>query len=149
MFSKQLASTNLAAVDSLHSLAEIVLDSAQRLNDLNLKVVRSALENAASGTAALLAAKDVSSAIKAQSELLPHAMERGFSYPLSTYALSSEVQQKLQRLAYDNLRRLQTNAVGFFEKNASSFPESYESAMDALRKIIASSKASTPVKTRG
>lgn len=148
MFSKELTATNLAAVNSFHSFAKVVLDSAQRLTDLNLETTRSALENAASGTAAVLAAKDFSSAIKAQSEFLPNAMEDSFSYPLSTYALSSDMQQKLHRLLYDNLRRLQTNTVGILEKNTSSLPENYESAMDALRKIIVAANASRPVNTR-
>ena len=56
---EQFAAANKAAVDSLLSVANTALASAERIANLNLETARAAFEDCAANTKALLAAKDV------------------------------------------------------------------------------------------
>ena len=60
---EQLAAANKATVDSLLSVANTALASAERIAALNLNTARSVLEDSVSGAKALMSAKDPQEAL--------------------------------------------------------------------------------------
>ncbi|MBS1131823.1 MAG: Phasin, partial [Proteobacteria bacterium] len=82
---EQFASANKATVDSLLSVANAALASAERIAALNLNTARSVLEDSVSGTKALLGAKDVQEAISIQASLAQPNVEKAVAYSRSVY----------------------------------------------------------------
>ena len=73
---EQFAVANKAAVDSMLSLANTALASAERIAALNLNTARSLLEDSVANTKALMGAKDVQEAMSLQASLAQPNVEK-------------------------------------------------------------------------
>ena len=74
---EQFAAANKATVDSLLSVANTALASAERIAALNLNTARAALEDTAAGVKTVMGAKDPQAALAAQNALAQPAVEKG------------------------------------------------------------------------
>ncbi|MBN8502743.1 MAG: phasin family protein, partial [Sphingomonadales bacterium] len=82
---EQFASANKATIDSLLSLANTALASAERIAALNLNTARSVLEDSVSGAKAMMGAKDVQEALSIQASLAQPNVEKAVAYSRSVY----------------------------------------------------------------
>ena len=80
---EQFAAANKAAVESLLTLANTALASAERVAALNLNTARSVLEDSVSNTKAILGAKDAQEAISVQATLAQPNVEKAVAYSRS------------------------------------------------------------------
>ena len=78
---EQFAAANKATVDSLLSVANTALASAERIAALNLNTARAVMEDSVSGAKALMGAKDVQDAMSIQASLA--ALKRMLSRVMS------------------------------------------------------------------
>ncbi|MDQ5945051.1 MAG: hypothetical protein QG619_470, partial [Pseudomonadota bacterium] len=90
---EQFAAANKAAVESLLTLANTALASAERVAALNLNTARSVLEDSVSNTKALLGAKDAQEAISVQATLAQPNVEKAVAYSRSVYEISAQTQE--------------------------------------------------------
>ena len=95
---EQFAAANKAAVDSLLSVANTALASAERIATLNLEATRSAIEESAANAKALMGAKDVQEALKIQAELAKPNVDKAVAYSKSVYEISTETQEQFTKL---------------------------------------------------
>ena len=95
---EQFAAANKATVDSLLSLANTALASAERIAALNLNTARSALEDTASGVQTVLSAKDPQAALAAQKSLAQPAVDKAVAYGKSVFEITSQTQQELAKM---------------------------------------------------
>jgi phasin family protein len=112
---EQFAAANKATVDSLLSVANTALASAERIAALNLNTVRSALEDSVSGAKSVMAAKDPQEALKLQSSLTQPAVEKAVAYSRSVYEITSQTQQELAKMVEAQFGDFQKSMAGMVE----------------------------------
>ena len=138
---EQLAAANKATVDSLLSVANTALASAERIATLNLNTARSALEDTASGVKSVLDAKDPKEALAAQSALAQPAVEKAVAYSRSVYEITAETQQELAKMVEAQFSDFQKSMAGMVELAAKSAPAGSEGAIAAIQNAIAAANS--------
>ena len=134
---EQFAAANKATVDSLLSVANTALASAERIAALNLNTVRSALEDSVSGAKSVMAAKDPQEALKLQSSLTQPAVEKAVAYSRSVYEITSQTQQELAKMVEAQFGDFQKSMAGMVEMATKPAPAGAESAVAAIQNAIA------------
>lgn len=134
---EQFAAANKATVDSLLSVANTALASAERIAALNLETVRSSLEDTVSGVKAVMGAKDPQAALAAQSSLTQPAVEKAVAYTRSAYEITSQTQQELVKMIQAQFGDFQKSMTGMIETAAKSAPAGSEGAVAAIQNAIA------------
>lgn len=138
---EQFAAANKATVDSLLSVANSALASAERIAALNLSTVRSSLEDSASNLQAILSAKDPQAAIAVQSSLAQPAVEKAVAYSRSVYEITSETQQELAKMVAAQFGDFQKSMAGMVEMATKSAPAGSEGAVAAIQNAIAAANS--------
>ena len=137
---EQFAAANKATVDSLLSVANTALASAERIAALNLNTVRSALEDSVSGAKSVMAAKDPQEALKLQSSLAQPAVEKAVAYSRSVYEITSQTQQELAKMVEAQFGDFQksmaaaTSAFGNMNTVAKQFAETAQANIASVTK---------------
>ena len=134
---EQFAAANKATVDSLLSLANTALASAERIAALNLNTARAALEDGVSGVKAVMGAKDPKEALAVQSSLAQPAVEKAVAYSRSVYEITSQSQQELAKMVEAQFGDFQKSVAGMLETAAKSAPAGSEGAVAAIQNAIA------------
>ena len=134
---EQFAAANKAAVDSLLSVANTALASAERIANLNLETARAAFEDSAANTKALLGAKDVQEAISIQASLAQPNIDKAVAYGRSVAEISIQTQEELAKLVEAQFGDFQKSVAGMLEKAAKSAPAGSDVAVAAVQSAIA------------
>ena len=134
---EQFAAANKAAVDSLLSVANTALASAERIANLNLETARAAFEDSAANTKALLGAKDVQEALSIQASLAQPNIDKAVAYGRSVPEISTPTQEELAKLVEAQFGDFQKSVAGMLEKAAKSAPAGSDVAVAAVQSAIA------------
>ena len=138
---EQFAAANKAAVDSLLSVANTALASAERIANLNLETARAAFEDSAANTKALLGAKDVQEAISIQASLAQPNIDKAVAYGRSVAEISTQTQQELAKMAETQFSEFQKSVANMVELAAKSAPAGSEGAVAAVQSAIAAANS--------
>ena len=138
---EQFASANKATVDSLLSVANAALASAERIAALNLNTARSVLEDSVSGAKALMGAKDAQEALSIQASLAQPNVEKAVAYSKSVYEISTETQEQLAKMVEAQFGDFQKNVASMLEKAAKSAPAGSDVAVAAVQSAIAAANS--------
>jgi len=138
---EQFAAANKAAVDSLLSVANTALASAERIATLNLETARSVLEDSVSGAKALMGAKDPKEALSIQASLAQPTVEKAVAYSKSVYEISTETQEELAKMVEAQFGDFQKTVANMLEKAAKSAPAGSDVAVAAVQSAIAAANS--------
>ncbi|MCB4358615.1 phasin family protein [Quatrionicoccus australiensis] len=138
---EQFAAANKATVDSLLSVANTALASAERIAALNLNTARASLEDTVSGVKAVMGAKDPKEALAAQTALAQPAVEKAVAYTRSVYEITSQTQQELAKMVEAQFGDFQKSVAGMLEMAAKSAPAGSEGAVAAIQNAIAAANS--------
>ena len=138
---EQFAAANKAAVESLLSVANTALASAQRIANLNLETARSVVADSVSGAKALMGAKDVQEALTIQASLAQPSVEKAVAYGKSVYEISTEAQEELSKVVEAQFGEFQKNVAELLEKAAKSAPAGSEVAVAAVQSAISAANS--------
>ena len=138
---EQFAAANKAAVDSLLSVANAALASAERIAALNLNTARSVVEDSVSNAKALMGAKDPQEAASIQASLAQPAVEKAVAYSRSVYEISTQAQEELAKLVEAQFGDFQKSVAGLMEKAAKSAPVGSDVAVAAVQNAIAAANS--------
>ncbi len=138
---EQFAAANKAAVDSLLSVANTALASAERIASLNLETARSVLEDSVANTKALMGAKDPQEALSIQASLAQPSVEKVVAYSKSVYEISNETQEQLAKMVEAQFGDFQKNIAAMLEKAAKSAPAGSDVAVAAVQSAIAAANS--------
>ncbi len=138
---EQFAAANKAAVDSLLSVANTALASAERIASLNLETARSVLEDSVANTKALMGAKDPQEALSIQASLTQPSVEKAVAYSKSVYEISTETQEQLTKMVEAQFGDFQKNVAAMLEKAAKSAPAGSDVAVAAVQSAIAAANS--------
>lgn len=138
---EQFAASNKATVDSLLAVANTALATAERIAALNLGTARSALEDSAAATKAVLGVKNPNDAAALQSSVVQPAMEKAVSYSRSLYEISSESQQQLAKMIEAQFTDFQKQIAGMVDQAAKSAPAGSEGIVAAMQSAVAAANS--------
>ena len=138
---EQFAAANKAAVDSLLSVANTALASAERIANLNLETARVAFEESAASTKALLGAKNVQEALSIQASLAQPNLDKAVAYGRSMVDISTQTQEELVKLVEAQFGDFQKAVAGMLEMAAKSAPVGSDVAVAAVKSALAASNS--------
>lgn len=126
-------------IDSLLSLANAAIASAERLAALNLNTSRSLLEDNLNTAKALLGAKDQKELAELQASLAQPAVEKAVAYSRAVYEISTETQGEVSKLVESQVAEVQkgmSDALSQVPGAAGS-----DAAADAFKRTVAAANA--------
>ena len=138
---EQFAAANKATVDSLLSLANTALASAERIAALNLNTARSLLEDGVANTKALLAAKDVQELVNLQTSLAQPIVEKAVAYARSVYEITSQSQEEVTKVMESQVAEINKGVASALDKAAKSAPAGSDVAVAAVKSAIAAANS--------
>jgi len=138
---EQFAAANKATVDSLLSVANTALASAERIAALNLNTARSTLEDTAAGVQSVLSAKDPQAAFAAQKSLAQPAVDKAVAYGKSVYEITTEAQQELAKMVEAQFGEFQKSVTKMVDMAAKSAPAGSEGAVAAIQSAVAAANS--------
>lgn len=136
-FPEKFADDNKTAVDAALGYSTIVLDSAEKLLDLNMKVARSLLADNAKSARALVEAKDAQEFASLQQSLTQPAVEKAIAYSRALYELSAETQSEMQKFVETHVAEAKKSASDVMENLVKSAPIGSEAVQAAVRSAMA------------
>lgn len=134
---EQFAVANKAAVDSLLTVANTSLATAERLAALNLNTVRAFIADSAANSAALFAVKDVQGFVALQTTLAKPAVEKAVAYSRSVYEISAQTQEEFAKVLEAQFGGFQKQVADLLDKAAKSAPAGSDVAVAAVKSAIA------------
>ena len=134
---EKFVAANKAAVDSLLSVANTALASAERIAALNLNTARAALEDSVSGAKAIAGAKTPQDIASVATALTQPAIEKATAYARSVYEITSQSQGELTKMIEAQFGDFQKTVAGLVEQAAKSAPAGSETAVAAVQSAMA------------
>lgn len=138
---EQLIAINKANVDAAMRLAGVALQGVEKLVDLQMQAVRSALAEGASNARAIAAAKGVEDLAALPPTLLQPSIEKATSYARDVVSLATATQAELNKLVEAQMAEFNSTVVAQLDKVAQTAPPGTEFAVNALRAAVASANA--------
>lgn len=138
---EQFVAANKAAVDSLLSVANTALASAERLASLNLNTARAALEDSVANVKAITGAKNPQDVAAVATSLTQPAIEKATAYVRSVYEITAETQGVLTKMVEAQLGDFQKTVAGLVDQAAKAAPAGSETAMAAVKSAIAAANS--------
>lgn len=133
----QFAAANKTAVNSLMTVANTSLASAERLAALNLNTARAVIEDSASAIGALLAAKDPQALIALQTSLAKPAVERALAYSRSVYEILSQSSNGLTQLVEGQAAEMKKSFSAALDQSLKNAPAGSEAVVTAVKSAMA------------
>jgi phasin family protein len=141
-FPEKFTDASKAAVEAALGYSTIVLNGAEKLLDLNLKVARTVLAENAKNAKALAEAKDAQQFAAIQQSLAQPAIERTVAYSRALYELSTETQADLQKFVETHLSDAKKSASDIIENLVKSAPVGSEALQAAVKSAVAAANNS-------
>ena len=138
---EQFAAANKATVDSLLSVANTALASAERVAALNLNTARSILEDGVANTKAMLAVKDVQELMNLQTSLAQPIVEKAVAYARSVYEITSQSQEEVSKVMESQVAEINKGVASALDKAAKSAPAGSDVAVAAVKSAIAAANS--------
>ena len=134
---EQFATANKTAVNSMMTIANTSLASAERLAALNLNTARAMLEDGASAVNALMSVKDAQGFLALQTSLTKPAVERAMAYSRSVYEILSQSSNGLTQIAEGQAAEIKKNFAATIEQSLKNAPAGSEAVVTAVKSAIA------------
>lgn len=138
---EQFSAANKAAVDSLLTVANTALASAERIAALNLNTARSVIEDSVANTKAVLGAKDLQELVAVQSSLAQPNVEKAVAYSRSVYEISAQTQEELSKVLEANFGDFQKQVAALLDKATKSAPAGSDVAVAAVKSAFAAANS--------
>ncbi len=138
---EQFTAANKATVDSLLSLANTALASAERIAALNLNAARSVIEDSVSNARALASAKDAQEAASIAAAQVQPNVEKAVAYSRSVYEITAQTQEELSKMVESQFGDFQKTVSSLLDSAASSAPAGSDVAVAAVKSAIAAANS--------
>lgn len=130
---EKFTASNKAAVDSLLTIVNTSLNSAERLAALNLNTARAMVSDGAANVSALLAVKDPQSMIALQKTLAKPALEKVSAYTSSVYEILSQSSNGLKEVVEGQAVELKKSFTAAVEQSMKNAPAGSEAIVAAVK----------------
>ena len=133
----QFATANTAAINSLMTVANTSLASAERLAALNLNTARAMIEDTASAVGAMMAAKDPQALIALQTAFAKPAVERAMAYSRSVYEIISQSSNGLTQIVEGQAAEMKKTFTAAIDQSLKNAPAGSEAVVTAVKSAFA------------
>lgn len=130
------AAANKSAVESLMTVINTSLASAERLAALNLNTARSVLADTAANTSALLAVKDPQGLVALQVTLAKPALEKAMAYSRSVYEILSQSSTGLTEIVEGQTAEYKKSFSAAIEQSLKNAPAGSEPFVAAVKTAL-------------
>lgn len=134
---EQFAAAGQAAVNSLMTIANTSLASAERLAALNLNTARASIEDSAKAISALLAVKDPQGFAALQATIAKPAVERAMAYSRSVYEILSQSSNGLTQIVEGQAAEIRKTFDAAIDQSLKNAPAGSEAVVTAVKSAIA------------
>ncbi len=134
--SKQIAEAQTANLDALVGLASNAFEGFEKLLELNIRTMKTALVETYEGAQKALSVKDTQELIALGIEGLRPAMEKALSYHRHLYRIAFDTKSALERVAGAQYEENKREFTRFAESAIGAAPGGSESAVAALQAAI-------------
>ncbi|NLC36878.1 MAG: TIGR01841 family phasin [Alcaligenaceae bacterium] len=134
---QQVLVNQKASVDNLLAFQEAVFNGFEKLVDLNLKVARASLDEAAQKTQEALEVKDVQEAVNFASGLVQPNTDKVTAYGKHVYDIISGLQSSLTKLTEEQVAQAQRQVDDAIEQLAKNAPTGSEGAVALMKSTLA------------
>jgi phasin family protein len=138
---EQFSVANKAAVDSLLTVFNTSMASAERLAALNLNTARAIMADSAANAGALLAAKDPQSLIALQGTLAKPALAKAVAYSRSVYEILSQSSTGLSEIVEGQTVEMKKNFSAAIDQSLKNAPAGSESVVVAIKTAFAAANS--------
>lgn len=140
-FVNQVAAANKSAVENMLTMANTLFASSERLAALNLNAARTAMEDSAANTKALLQIKDPQGLVSFTSELAQPGMEKVIAYSRSVYEILNETTQEFTKVVESQAAEFNSNLSSALDQAAKTGPAGSDVAVNAVKSAIAAANS--------
>lgn len=133
---EQLLAAHKANIEQLFGLTTKAFEGVEKLIELNIKVSREALEDAAKNTQAALSVKDVQELAALQTSMFQPLAEKAADYSRKLYEIASESSNELNKVVEANAAEAQKTVTQFVETAAKNAPAGSEASVAAVRSAL-------------
>ncbi len=135
---QQVFATQKASLDNLLAVQGAFFEGFEKLVDLNLKVMKATLDEAAQKSQEAIEVKDAQEAVAFTSSLVQPNAEKTLAYSKHVYDIVSSVQGSLSRLTEEQVAQAQQQIADAVEQFAKPAPTGSESAVALMKSSLAS-----------
>ena len=122
-----------AGIGSVSLVANVTLDSIERIAALNLSAGRSFVETSFANFNALLGTTDVKSFVDLQQKLATPAIEKGMEYSRNVIAIASETKDKITKEVETRVAAVNANVADLVDQALAAAPAGSEVAVEAVK----------------
>jgi phasin family protein len=133
---EQVLSANKAAIDTLLSVANTALATAESLAALNLGAARDAIQDSAKNAKAVMGLKTPQEAASLNASLGQPAAEKAVAYSRAVYEISTGAAQEVAKLVQAQFAELNKAAQELAEKTAKASPFGSDVALAAVKQAV-------------
>ena len=130
--------TQKATLDNLLAVQGAFFNGFEKLVDLNLKVMKATLDEAAQKSQEAIEVKDAQEAAAFTSSLVQPSAEKTLAYSKHVYDIFSSLHGDLSRLTETQIEQTQAQVSDAIEQFAKTAPTGSESAVALMKSTVAS-----------
>jgi len=125
-----------SSLEAALSLANITLQSTERLVDLQMKTVKDALDESIKSAKALSDVKNVQDLISLQSTTAQPSLEKVVAYSKSVYEVAADTQTQINKVMEDRMAKVSGEIVAAIDKAVKTAPAGSEAAVAAFKSAV-------------
>lgn len=126
-----------SSIEAALTMANITLQSTERLLDLNLKTAKEALDESMRNAKALTEAKNVQDFVALQSNAARPGIDKAIAYSRGVYEVASQAQTELNKLVEARMAEVNEGFMTALDKAAKAAPAGSEPAFAAFKSAVA------------
>ena len=138
---EQFAALNKANLEAAARFANVAFGGAERLVEIQLKAVKSAMADGVDGAKTLATVKDLQQFADVKDTVAQPAFEKATDYMKSVYDVASETQAEFGKLIEQQFAAFNKQVVVALDKFAETAPAGSEAGISALKSAIVTSNA--------
>lgn len=138
---EQFAALNKANLEAAARFANVAFGGAERLVEIQLKAVKSALADGVDGAKTLATVKDLQQFADVKDTVAQPAFEKATDYMKSVYDVATETQAEFGKLIEQQFAAFNKQVVVALDKFAETAPAGSEAGISALKSAIVTSNA--------
>lgn len=126
-----------SSLEAALSLANITLQSTERLVGLQMKTVKEALDESIKSAKALSDVKNVQDLMSLQSSAAQPSLDKVVAYSKSVYEVAAETQNQISKVLEDRMSKVSGEIVAAMDKAVKTAPAGSEAAVAAFKSAVA------------
>ena len=134
---EQVLAAQKANVETLFGLTNKAFEGVEKLVELNMQAVKSALGEAAETTKAALSVKDAQELLALQAGLLQPAAEKAAAYSRHLYDIAAATNAEVAKVAEETASDAQKKFVAVVDSAVKNAPAGTESAVALVKSAVA------------